>query len=573
MKKNTLNIISVLFAKRSFLLFFLAVTSFNVYAQKTKRIEILNANSIEYDERIGKDIKRLLGNVQFKHENAIMFCDSAYLNSETNYLQAFNHVHIIQADSIHLYGDFMNYNGQTKIAKVRRNVRLLHANAILTTDSLDFDRKINVAHYFNWGYIKDQENNLKSVNGYYYTDFKDYYAVDQVELKNPQYTIYSDSLRYNTFTDISYFYGPTRIVSDSNLIYCEFGWYDTKKNTSEIFKNAFVESKEKKLSGDSIYYDRNLHYGRGIGHVNVLDTAAMVLITGGRADYYENLDSAFVTINAIFTKFDQGDSLFLHADTLKMYRVIDTIQKPELVYIDSLLEDENGETYTQQIVSDTVYHQAVDTNKITMAFRHAQIFKADLQARSDSITYATQDSTIRLFGNPVIWSKENQMSASYIEILTERNRPKTMHLKQTAFIILQDDSVHFNQIEGLDMNAYFDSMSELERLHVIKNAKSVFFPREDASPEQQRDSIKGDLIGANITSSQSMMIWFKNNQPIKVRLYQNPEGELSPLELKKPEQLQLRGFNWLNYLRPKSKSDILIWQDITTQAPTFELKP
>lgn len=608
-----------------------------MFSQEAKRIQILNANSIEFDEKIGKDVKRLLGDVQFRHENALMYCDSAYLNSVTNVLQAYSNVHIIQNDSIDLYGDYLKYNGNTKIAKVRKNVKLLHANSQLTTDSLDYDRNTNIAHYFSWGYIKDQQNDLKSINGYYYSDFKDYYAVDSVLLVNPDYTIVSDSLRYNTGSDISYFYGPTDILSDSNLIYCEYGWYDTKQNLTRVSQNSFIQNQEKKISGDSLFYDRNLGFGEAFSNVAVLDTSAKILITGHYANYFEKPDRAFVTDSALMTKYGGGDTLFLHADTLKMFTQIDTLWVEDLSLNDSLLSDTTAfdiayiytvPEFNDSLVIETSYvskastiHNPVsinvpdtnlkvnqslvlsndtaiidsltyddsdlsltndtnlteelsiiepeiispilipvlDTVKIVTAFHHAQIFKTDLQTRSDSLSYSSKDSVIRLFYNPIIWSDNQQVTADYIKLYTENNKPTEMLLQDNAFIALQDDSLRYNQIEGLYMRGYFNKNNELYKLWVDRKAKSIFFPREEATEEEKRDSIKGALVGANVTESANMMIWFKDNQPHKITLYKAPKGVLNPVEYKPIEELKLKGFTWKEYLKPKKLTDIFIW--------------
>src|SRR3989339_987008 len=138
------------------------------FSQKTTKIEIIAANSLEFDERLGKDVKRLLGDVQFRHDNALMYCDSAYFYSSSNTIDAFNNIRIIQGDSLSLTGDKLNYNGNEKMARMRGDVVLTHKGSILKTKFLDFDRAKNTGYYYNHGTITDQDNNLKSIRGYYY---------------------------------------------------------------------------------------------------------------------------------------------------------------------------------------------------------------------------------------------------------------------------------------------------------------------------------------------------------------------------------------------------------------------
>ncbi|MDD4217769.1 MAG: OstA-like protein, partial [Bacteroidales bacterium] len=222
---KTLKIISILILG--------VILCLNVFAQnedsdinkdkKPAKVEIVHANSLEYDESTGVKAKKLLGKVVFKHEEAFMFCDSAYFYDNTNTIEAYSNVRIKQGDTILFIGKYLEYDGNSKIAKMRDSVILKHRESLLLTDSLDYDRNLDIAYYFNGGKIFHDNNKLYSRRGYYFLKKKDYYAVDTVVLVSPQYDIYSDTLRYNTDSAISYFYGPTDIVADSNFIYCENG--------------------------------------------------------------------------------------------------------------------------------------------------------------------------------------------------------------------------------------------------------------------------------------------------------------------------------------------------------------
>ena len=204
-------------------IFILVLFSKLIFGQEEhKKVEILHANTLEYDESTGVQAKRLLGKVVFKHEDAYMFCDSAYFFDGSNTIKAYSNVRIKQGDTILLIGNYLEYDGNSKLAKMRDSVVLKHRDTYLLTDSLDYDRNENMAYYFEGGRIFDGENRLTSRRGYYYTKRKDYYAVDTVVLKNPKYDIFSDTLRYNTDSAISFFYGPTYIVADSNLIYFSY---------------------------------------------------------------------------------------------------------------------------------------------------------------------------------------------------------------------------------------------------------------------------------------------------------------------------------------------------------------
>ena len=216
-----------------------------------KKIELIGAESAVHDEMKG-NYTLLLGNVIFKHENVMLYCDSAHLYSEANSIDAFSNIHIKASDSVNIYGDSLRYNGNTKIAEIHKNVSLIDNQITLTTEHLTYDLKAKTGQYYDGGKIVDPENTLTSKLGFYYSDNKDFFFNDSVVMVNTDYTIHTDSMIYNTATEISRFFGPTNIVSKDNFIYTEKGWYNTKKNIAEFSKKSFLKNKSQTLTGDSI---------------------------------------------------------------------------------------------------------------------------------------------------------------------------------------------------------------------------------------------------------------------------------------------------------------------------------
>lgn len=523
----------------------------NSFAQSVKKIQIVNSNSIDYDEKnLGKDIKRLKGNVEFKHDNALMLCDSAYFNTKINTVKAFSKIHFNQGDSINLYGDLFFYDGNTKIAKVRKNVRLENNSAVLLTDSLNFDRNTNIGYYFNNGVIKDSNNVLTSNSGYYYSDTKDFFAIDSVKLVNKRYTMDSDTLKYNTESKISTFHGPTTIVSDTNLIYCENGWYNTVTNISQYNKNSYLKSKNTKLSGDSLYYDRNLGIGKAFNNVELIDTSEKIMLTGNYGKYREHPESSFITDSATFIQFNTSDSLYLHGDTLKYILVTNKIK------LDSIINDTINKT------KDTIFYTKIDSFKLLRAYNKVKLFKSDLQAKCDSLVYSFKDSSIELYTNPIIWSDKNQLTADFIKLYTVKNKPYKINLENNAFIISNEDTIRYNQIKGRNMIGYFKNDS-LYKVDVVGNGESIYFPKDDS------DTSNVELIGVNKVESSNMIIFLANNRPNKIIFKTMPKGVLNPINYLKADQLILKNFIWLDNIRPKQISDIFIWDNVVKNNTTI----
>ncbi|MBI5541679.1 MAG: organic solvent tolerance protein OstA [Bacteroidia bacterium] len=484
---------------------------FTLSAQQVKKIELINADAIDYDENLlGKEIKRLSGNVAFKHDSALLFCDSAYFNSVRNNVVMYGHVHINIGDTIHLWGDSIRYYGNTKIAQVRNNVKLTNKTAILTTDSMNYDRNLNTGYYFNWGKIKDGENSLVSEWGYYFSLLKDFVAVKSVILTNPQYHMYSDSLRYNTESEIASFYGPSRIVGDSNLIYCENGWYNTKTEISQFNKNAFLKSKAQTIKGDSLYYDRNKKFGKAYKNVEIIDTTSNILLLGNYGYYYESPEQAMLTDSAVFINYGKTDTLFLHADTLR----------------------------------STTLNDSIGLFKLIRAYNKVRLFKPDLQGSCDSLTYSLRDSVIRLFNVPILWSDVHQLTAEFIEIHTKNNKADYVVLQNLAFVISQEDSIRFNQVKGKNMIGYIIN-NELNRIEVDGNGQSIYFPKDN-----------NELIGANTAESSKMTIYLDSGQVARILFLTKPTAVLHPIDELPATELLLPNFRWYKNLRPIKKEDI-----------------
>ena len=183
-----------------------------IHAQKTTKIELKHSDDLVMDDNFYKDIQRLIGNVAMLHDGTYFYCDSAWLNRKANNFQAFSNVHIVVSDTLEIFGDSLIYSGSSKVADLYGNVKLVDNRATLTTDHLTYDRKTRIAYYYTGAVIVSDTNVLTSRIGHYYTDNKEVYFRDQVVLTNPDYVMKSDTLKYNTVSKTSWFFGPTTIV-------------------------------------------------------------------------------------------------------------------------------------------------------------------------------------------------------------------------------------------------------------------------------------------------------------------------------------------------------------------------
>ncbi len=493
------------------LLLLVGFTALGQQKKKKTKVYVEHADLQSYDEKkLGKDIESLTGHVKMRHENTIFYCDSALLNSKSKNFNAFGNVHIIVNDTIELFSDSLYYTGNTRMAELFGNVKLVDKTTTLTTRHLLFNRNTNTGYYYHYGKIVDNDNTLTSKEGYYETDSKIFYFKTDVVLVNPDQETYSDTLIYNTVNETAYFKGPTVIRGKEGMLYCEDGWYDTKNDLSKLVKKPTINQESQFLSSDSIMYDNLNNIGHAYGRVQILDTSMRVLIKGIIGEMWKTRGMAYVTDSATAVSYDpSGDSLFISADTLWLF--FDKNQK---------------------------------TKKI-LAYYNVRFFKNDMQGKCDSLAYSMQDSTIRLYYEPVLWSENNQLTSDSMNIAIVNNQPDSLIMYNTAFIVMQDTTDSFNQIKGRDMVGYF-SGNKLKSIIVDGNAQTVFYLRDD----------NNYLIGINKAESSTMQIRLENGKVKTVSYNEDAKETTFPPEKFPAEGKKLKGFNWFEDLRPKNKLDI-----------------
>ena len=485
----------------------LQVMTDTVPPKKTK-VYLIHSNTLSFDKAVKPDAQILNGDVCFRHDSSYMYCDSAYFFEQTNSLEAFSNVRMEQGDTLFVYGDYLFYDGNTQVAYLRENVRMENGQVTLFTDSLNYERIPNIGYYFEGGLIVDSLNQLSSFYGQYSPETKLAVFNDSVQVENPDFTLYSDTLHYDTESKVATILGPSVIVSDSGTIHTSRGWYDTVNNTSLLLDQSQVESGEKILIGDSIFYNRDTGMGEVYGNMSLIDTAQHVTLQGEYGYYNEQTGYAFATDSARFLEYSQGDTLFLHADTLQMVTV------------------------------DSVYREI-------KAYYGVRFYRIDMQGVCDSMQFNTRDSVLYMYTEPVLWNEQYQLYGDTIAIYMNDSTIEYAHVIQFAFAAQHVDSSYYNQLKGNGLKAYFEGQA-VHQIDVAGNAESIFYPLE-------KDGAK---VGMNETKSGFLTIWVKDNKLDKLKIWPSPVGSMTPIPDLKPDQKMLKDFYWFDYLRPKNRDDI-----------------
>jgi lipopolysaccharide export system protein LptA len=476
-----------------------------------KKIELKNADedNILKDSLTGKDIHHLLGNVRLQDNDVKMWCDSAHFYPEKNQVEAYLKVHIQQGDTLNLFGDYLFYDGKSKIAFVKGNVELIDKETHLYTDSIHYDVRNKIAKYTERGRITNEKNTLTSIIGILYVSENLFHFKDSVKIVNPQYVMTADTMDYNTVSEIAYFTGPTELKGDSLYLYCEKGWYDTKKEVTSVWKKSMIDNRKQIIHGDSLFFNDSTGYGESFRNVIIEDTINKIAVKGNYAWYYKQPERFFVTNRAVFIQISQKDSLFLHADTIKSITRSDT----------------TGKVY-----------------RLMRAYYGCRIFSKDLQAKCDSLSYSFQDSVIRLYRAPVIWSEEDQLTSDSMAVFTKNRQTDRLELYNNAFIASQVDTARFNQIKGRNLTGHFKN-NELYKINIKGNGEILFYLLDAEA-----------VAGVEQSKCADIEILFKKGKVSEIYEHESPEGFIDPPLPLTP--VRFDGFIWLDNLRPKKRDDI-----------------
>lgn len=480
-------------------------------------VYLLHADETRFNQRVNPDAQILVGDVVFRHDSMYMYCDSALFYEMSNSLDAYGNVRMNQGDTLFLYGDRLHYNGDEMLAKVRDNVVMIDKEMTLTTDSLNYDRTINLGYYFNWGTVEDTLNVLVSEWGEYDTQTNDAVFNYQVTLTNPNFVLTSDTLLYNTKTQVATIVGPSEIDSDKNHIYSTLGRYYTATEQAHLLNRSVLTNDTKQMIGDSIYYDRNAGYGEAFDKVEMDDFEGKTRLTGDYVYYNELADSAYATRRAIAIDYSQGDSMFIHGDTLRLLtRFPDT---------------------------DSVF-------RIVQAYRKVRIFREDVQAVCDSLEFNSLDSCMTMYFDPVVWNGPQQVLGEVIRVYLNDSTVEWAHVENQALIVEQVDTNQFNQISGREVKAYFVN-GNIDKSDVIGNVLVVYYYTEEG------DSV---AFGVNTTECSFLTAFMKERQVNRLYIKEQSNGVFYPIEQVPPGKEKLPNFAWLHKLRPLSKYDIMIWR-------------
>ncbi len=532
---------------RIILLFFLTGIVQDIFAQvnpvatppsdSTHKIEIISGNSsrfITLDD--STTLRTLAGDAVVRQGKTTLSGDSIVLNSRTQIAEVFGHVHINDNDSVNTYADYLQYFGKTRIAFLKRNVKLTDGKGTLITDDLVYDLGTGIATYKGGGRVINGTTVLTSTDAVYYSDTKDVYFKKFVHLVDPKYDIVADSLLYNTQLKTATLISPTVIkTKDGKIIHSKNGTYNLETGYASFGDRTIISDSTFSATADNMYFDDKTGISILENRAKYVDSVNHMIVLGNYIERNAKENSFLATRKPIVIMVKDKDSTWITADTLfSGLRKYDSATKKNYTKVDTI---NNKQVFTKT---------PQDSIRYMLGYRHVRIFNDSAQAVSDSMYYSTEDSVFRMFRNPVFWKEKSQVSGDTMYLFTENQKPKRLYVFNNSIVINQQNPAMYNQAGGRTLNAYFKN-GEIDYTRIKGSpAETIFYPQDDDSA----------YVGMNRSSGDVVDVYFVNKEVQKIKFIKDIDGVMYPLKQIPAEKKYLRNFKWQDKRRPKNKLEL-----------------
>lgn len=508
---------------------------------QSDKVFLEHADILKYDRQLSFTVEErpqyqiLVGNVRFRKGDMFMYCDSAHFYESINSFDAFGNVRMEQGDTLFVYADELNYNGEDELAVLYadagKKVRLINRDVELKTDVFNYDLADERGFYEVGGELTDNTNKLVSWEGEYFpnTKYANFYTDVRLTGLNRQDTLrmYTDTLIYNTDSHVAELVSETLIVDKDGDIHSTSGTYNTNTGFADLYKRSLITTRRgNTLTGDTLFFDRDTGIGEAFGNMVFTDSARQSSIAGDYGYYNDGADSAFVTGRALAKEYSRGDTLYLHGDTINAY-----ITLP-------------------------------DSTRITNVYHGVRFYRSDIQGLCDSLSMSEADSILYMYRHPVVWSDEKQVFGNVMHVHFNDSTADWARLPESGFLAEHIAEDCYNQLSGSDMTTWFND-STISRLYVEGNVMMISFPMENDSTYNKYAYLETSF----------MDVYFESDTVREAHFWPQTTTKIVPLYLAKRKDYFLPKFSWFGDLRPTSPEDVFnVSQEMIDLVSSVEIK-
>ena len=487
-----------------------------------QRIRIHHADVLFHDAATTRDGQVLKGNVLMTHAGMRLTCDSAVFYEASNSFLAYGKVHFTQGDTLSLTGDSLYYDGSSQFARVFHNVVMRHRKLRLKTELLNYDRISGRGFYDVGGEIIDGTNILTSQKGDYFTGTRQALFSDDVLLRTAKRdTLRTDSLHYNTRTKWAHATGPTNLLSGGSRIFTTDGYYNTQTEKARLGKRPQLFNKGRKLTGDSISYDKKRGFSQAFRNIVFTDSTDVNnknILMGDYGWYREKVGEALATQRALAKNFSRNaDTLYVHADTLRLF--------------------------SYNLRTDSAY-------RVLHGYFHVRAYRTDVQAVCDSLVFNSKQHRLTLYRDPIAWRDDRQILGEEINVYTNDSTIDSVYVERQSLIVQQlPDTLHFNQVSGNLLKAYF-AKGELYQARVDGNAMVINYPMEKDSTFLYQNYCEAAKMRIDVVDRKMQRYWAGPS----------PTAKTYPIDTAPAEHTKFSNFAWFSRIRPQGSNDLFEWR-------------
>jgi lipopolysaccharide export system protein LptA len=505
---------------RLFLLLSILLSGLFSWAQPPEKIDYTSDRTQKDEARFPNALlfSKVDKQVKFDHQGIDVYCDKAIFYQDENYFKAYGNVKMNQGDTIRMNSEYAEYNGNNQKAFASGDVVLNTPDNTLTTDTLYFNRIKQESYYDSGGKVRDTSSTITSRIGRYYMKDKKYVFRRNVVVQHPEYLLETQHLTYYPESESAYLFGPSTITGEESKIYCERGFYQLKQNYGYFIKNSRIDYKNRKLEGDSIFFNRDRGFASATNHIKVTDTINQSITKGHYAELYRKKDSLLITKNPLVSALEEKDSVHLASDTLVVTGKAD--------------------------------------QRIVRAYHDARILRAQMSGKSDSIWSSEKSGLTKMITRPVLWSENSQITGDTIHLKSDVEAEKldSLIVFNHSLVVQQDSLGKFNQIKGKRLYGLFKN-NQLHQIDIVKNAESIYYMRNDES----------DLIGIDKSYGSTITAIIEDNGIKEVTYYDRADSKTYPKKDLPPNARKVKGFIW------RGEEQIFTKADLLTGRPEFDL--
>lgn len=503
------------------ILFSIDVNVFGQKEEEIKQIEIINSDLLSIEKNVKGSIRILNGNVELRHDTLTLYCDSAKVYSENNFVEAFSKVKIITPNGTSLDCDKLTYDGINKILELYQNIILTNGTAKLETQRLTYNRITGIGKYFQKGKLTQPKTSMVSNVGIYDTKKDQAYFTKNVVYQNSELILLTDTLDYDTKFKIATFKAPTHIkTKDSTFAYTERGYYNSVEKEIYLHRNPFLKDTSYSFYGDTIFYNDSTKTGWAKCNIFIISKDSNQIMGGeygliNRQNNFAQIYSDSYAINRSVEKNKKtqqptsaGESMVIFADTLT--------SETTVTGLDSI------------------------SRRVLKAVQNVKISSKSFSAICDSLIYYRDDSIFYLYKEPIVWSDSSQLSGDTIVIWTGKNKIDSLAVRNNSFALTKVDSIFFDQLQGNNLNAKFDNKNQIIYLGISGNAESIYTVKDEKK-----------YVGLNKSVSKRISIFFEKNKPQKIIFIEKPSAIFYPIHEVWLNPPKLGRFKDLKIKKPK----------------------